>query len=237
MAFYDSIAEQWHTQMGPAGDAFKDLVLNARLLEKIGGIDQQAILELGAGNGYFMPLVLKHFAGQALASLTITDQSERQLDIAKANFEIPGAQYVQLDVEYPFQFADNSFDLILASMIFNEVSTKGFKQALQESARVLKPGGRLLITVTHPAFIDRLRQSGVLKADAEGALTMPAAGSLRLPVVERSVSHYRKAIQAAGFTYDEEECYATLEVLQVRAGLKNTWKIPIALIYNCTRKI
>jgi SAM-dependent methyltransferase len=238
MAYYDRIAEHWHEITGYNGDAFKALVLNDLLLERLAGVDKLDILELGAGNGYFLPLVLKHFPGQTPASLTITDQSERQLQIAQQYFPIAGATYQQVDVEFPLPFEAAQFDLIIASMIFNEIPAKAYKLALQESQRVLRPGGHLLMTVTHPAFIERLNKSQMLKPEAEegGVLTMPGTGSLRLPLALRSVVHYRRGLQDAGFVYDEEECHATPEVLNLKAGLRNSWKIPIALIYNCTKK-
>ena len=63
MAYYDHIAKHWHAATGYTGGAFKELVLNNLLLEKIASIDHCAILELGAGNGYFLPLVLRRFSG------------------------------------------------------------------------------------------------------------------------------------------------------------------------------
>ncbi len=53
MAYYDHIAKKWHAVTGYRGGAFKQFVLNDVLLENIPAIASQAILELGAGNGYF----------------------------------------------------------------------------------------------------------------------------------------------------------------------------------------
>src|SRR5574341_2643139 len=98
MAYYDSIAKRWHETTGYKGGAFKELVLNDILLHKLSGIDNCSILELGAGNGYFLPLVLRRFSGQAPASITVTDQSRRLLEIAQRHFRIPDAAYQCLDV-------------------------------------------------------------------------------------------------------------------------------------------
>ena len=91
MAYYDSIAKRWHETTGAKGGAFKELVLNNILLQKLSGIDNCSILELGAGNGYFLPLVLRRFSGQAPSRITVTDQSERLLEIARRHFRIPDA--------------------------------------------------------------------------------------------------------------------------------------------------
>lgn len=72
-AYYDRIARQWHRVTGYHGGAFKRYVLNERILARIDGIDGLAILELGAGNGYFAPLLLRRFSGQQPTHLVISD--------------------------------------------------------------------------------------------------------------------------------------------------------------------
>ena len=235
MAYYDSIAQRWHETTGYKGGAFKELVLNSILLEKLSGIDNYSILELGAGNGYFLPLVLRRFSGQVPSSIIVTDQSRRLLEIAQRHFRIPDAAYQCLDVGKPFPFADGQFDLIIASMLFNEVPARGFRMALTECHRVLSRDGLFLLAVTHPDFIASLQKRGLLKTTREGMLTMPGSGSLQLPVVIRSLGSYRNGLQEAGFRYKEEEGYPTPEVLSRKAGLRNAWKVPVALVYTCTK--
>jgi SAM-dependent methyltransferase len=233
--YYDRIAKHWHGTTGYKGGAFKELVLNGILLEKLSGIENRSILELGAGNGYFLPLVLRRFSGQVPFGIIVTDQSKQLLEIARRHFRIPGAAYQLLDVGQPFPFADGQFGLIIASMLFNEVPGRGFKKALAECHRVLSRDGLFLIAVTHPDFIAGLRNRGLLKTSREGILTMPGSGSLRLPVVIRSLSSYRNGLHAAGFQYEEEEGYPTPEVINRKAGLRNAWKVPVALVYSCTK--
>jgi ubiquinone/menaquinone biosynthesis C-methylase UbiE len=235
MSSYDRIAKQWHETTGHKGGPFKELVLNDILLEKIPEIAGRSILELGAGNGYFLPMVLRRFSGQAPSGIVVTDQSGQLLEIAQRHFRIKGAAYELLDAAKPFPFSDGQFDLIIASMLFNEMPARGFKSALAECHRVLSPDGLLLIAVTHPDFIAGLRNRGLLKPSREGILTMPGSGSLRLPVILRSLAGYRKALQDAGFQYQEEEAYPTPEVINLKAGLRNAWKVPVGLVYACAK--
>jgi SAM-dependent methyltransferase len=235
MAYYDSIAKHWHETTGYKGGAFKELVLNTVLLEKVPGIDQISILELGAGNGYFLSLVLRRFSGQVPSSITVTDQSKRLLEVAQRYFRLPDATYQCLDVGKTFPFADGQFDLIITSMVLNEVPARSFRNALTECHRVLSHHGLLLIAVTHPEFIASLQKRGLLRTTREGILTMPGSGSLRLPVVIRSLASYRDGLQAAGLQYQEEEIYPTPEVLSRKAGLRNAGSVPLALVYTCTK--
>jgi len=235
VSYYDTIAKRWHEATGYKGGAFKELVLNAVLLRKLPPIQDLTILELGAGNGYFLPLVFRHFSGQVPSAVVITDQSRQQLDIAQKHFRLPMAEYRQMDVRQRFPFEENYFDLILASMIFNEVSTRGFRQALAECHRVLSPEGSFLMTVTHPDFVHSLHKGGTLKRTKAGVLTMPSGGSLRLPVVVRSVEAYRSGLAEAGFWLEEEEVYPTDEVLNAKPGLRYAGDVPLALVFKCGR--
>jgi hypothetical protein len=55
--YYSRIAKQWHEATGYQGGSLKKYVLNDYLLKNIESITDRSILELGAGNGYFIPLI------------------------------------------------------------------------------------------------------------------------------------------------------------------------------------
>lgn len=235
MPYYDQIAKQWHKATGYKGGTFKELVLNDVLLKKLPDIKDRSILELGAGNGYFLPMVLRHFSGRIPSHIVVTDYSGEMLEIAMKHFRIPEAEYKAVDVRRRFPFEDHSFDLIIASMVFNEISNKDLKAAFQECRRVLTNRGVCLITVTHPDFIFNLQKRKLLTVSKEGILTMPGSGSLRLPVVVRTVDLYRKYLTEAGFQFEEESVSPTKGVLNVKSGLRNTGRVPIALVFKCNR--
>ncbi len=72
------------------------------MLSHINTIAGSAILELGAGNGYFAPLLLRRFSGRLPARLIISDQSLALLTIAQSTFHIDDAEYSIIDVQEPF---------------------------------------------------------------------------------------------------------------------------------------
>ena len=235
MPYYDKIARQWHQVTGYKGGSFKEHVLNDVLLQKIPRINDGSILELGAGNGYFLPLVLRRFSGQNPSSIIITDQSIEQLKHAEKHFSIRGAQYRLLDVCRTFPFEDDSFNIILAIMVLNEIPPKCFVNALQECYRTLTKEGMLLIAVTHPDFVDRLRKKGQLRRTSGDVLTMPGSGSLRLPVIIRPLKIYQKEIAEAGFEYEFEDVFPTQKVLNEKPGLRDLDKVPVALVIKCSK--
>jgi SAM-dependent methyltransferase len=208
-------------------------VLNDRILARIDGVEGRAILELGAGNGYFAPLLMRRFSGQRPARLVISDQSKAQLDIARAEFRMDGAEYLPLDVQEPFPFPDAIFDLILAIMLLNELTATGLHAALRECRRVLIPQGRLLATVTHPAFVHALGKKGALTDFGHGLAALPSAEGLRLPVSRRPIQAYLDALSASGFTVETEDVYPDEKTFHARPGLKLSRGTPLALLLDC----
>jgi SAM-dependent methyltransferase len=208
-------------------------VLNDRLLSKVGRIEGRAIIELGAGNGYFMPLLLRRFSGQAPTRLVISDLSQALLDIAQSSFGLDGAEYLALDVQDAFPFADASFDLVLASMLLNELTTTGLQNALRECHRILAPSGRLLAAVPHPDFVRAVAKRGALSDFGRGLFAMPSAEGLRLPVTRRSAEAYRTMLEACGFVVAMEGVRPDEKTLHEKPGLKMSRGTPLALLFDC----
>jgi SAM-dependent methyltransferase len=50
------------------------------------------------------------------------------------------------DTEYRFPYADDSFDFAFATSLFTHMSRDAIQHYLVELARVLRPGGRFLVT-------------------------------------------------------------------------------------------
>ncbi len=210
-------------------------MLNERILSQTSDIADRAIIELGAGNGYFAPLLLRRFSGQPPARLVISDQSQALLAIAQSSFHIDGAEYLTLDVRGPLPFPDGSFDIVLASMLFNELTASGMQNALKECARILTEGGLLLATVPHPDLVQALAKKGVLTDFGHGLFTMPGAEGLRLPVSRRPLIAYQKAMEDCGFAVTMEDVHPDEKTLREKPGLKISAGTPLGLLFKCRR--
>ena len=233
--YYSRIARQWHESTGTEGGPFKRTVLNGFLLKCIDSIRSRSILELGAGNGYFIPLMLKHFLPDPPQRIVITDQSGALLKLAQTQFKVPRAEYACLDVRNPFPFDAGSFDLILATMVFNEVSSAALQSALNECHRVVRPNGSVIASITDPAFIALLLSSGKLSRLGPEFWTMPGVGSLRVPVVVRSEEEYGALFRRAGFTFEKTSLMPSDEVLLERPGLRHASGTPLAMVFVAKR--
>ena len=235
ISHYDRIARQWHRITGWHGGAFKQHVLNDLLLDAIASVEGRALLELGAGNGYFLPLALRRFSGQAPVRLVVSDASLALLHIAQTTFFLPNAEYLHLDVREPFPFQDGSFDLILATMLFNELTSAELRRALDECHRVLAASGMLLTTVVHPDFTADLARRGVLCPTRSELAFMPGAEGVPLPMARRSVAEYTALLTSRGFNAVPTDVYPDEKVLRAKPGLRNAAHVPLALVFICRK--
>ena len=96
------------------------------------------ILDLGCGTGHFAKYIQsKGFEAHAV------DPSVKMLEFARANF--PDINFLE-GVASSLPFPDNYFDLVISIEVLRYLDTTDVKQAYSEMYRVLKPGGRILIT-------------------------------------------------------------------------------------------
>ncbi len=106
------------------------------------------IIEVGCGDASFT-----RDLAQYSTSVTAIDISASQ--IAENSRALPRIKFVQHDVAEPFPFPDDAFEVVWCSEVLEHLFNPVF--AVEEMHRVLRPGGRLLVTVPyHGRFKDIL---------------------------------------------------------------------------------
>ena len=135
-AKYHQVEEQ-HWWFAGRRDAVYDLVQGLRLAP------QAAILEIGCSGG---PL-LQRLRAAGYADVTGIDVSPPAIELARAR----GVPNVALMDGAALEFADARFDLVIASDVLEHIEDEA--RALREWARVLRPGGRLLVFVPAHAYL------------------------------------------------------------------------------------
>jgi len=107
------------------------------------------ILDVGCGDGRF---VCAMSALNPQARFTGVDVSQAALDLAAK--AAPHAAFHRIADGAPLPLADASVDFILATEVIEHVYDT--EAMFREMARVLKPGGRLLITTPYHGFLKNL---------------------------------------------------------------------------------
>jgi SAM-dependent methyltransferase len=111
-----------------------------RILALVGSVDGQRVLDLGCGDGLLTATLATH--GARAVGIDI-DRSALHTAVARVHAARAGsARFVEGRIEH-LPFADDTFDVVTAVTVLCLVSDR--ETAVREAARVLRPGGRLII--------------------------------------------------------------------------------------------
>ena len=135
MTGWDESADAWIRKMGDHGDWSRVHVLDPAMLRHLDGRGIGTALDVGCGEGRFCRLLRQ----RGIAATGI-DPTARL--IAAARQRDPEGTYAEGRAE-ALPFGDAQFDLVVSYLSL--VDTEDFRAAIAEMARVLRPGGTLLV--------------------------------------------------------------------------------------------
>lgn len=121
-----------------------DMSLKRRAVRILGGLDLKAgdkVLDVGCGDGFFLYLIS---ALPIKLTLVGFDNDKRILTIARKNLANTRLRLAYGDVT-TMPFAENSFNQAIMTEVLEHV--KNERKALAEVHRILKPNGKLILTV------------------------------------------------------------------------------------------
>ncbi|HCP01090.1 MAG TPA: ArsR family transcriptional regulator [Rhodospirillaceae bacterium] len=132
-----------------------DEALVEAAIEDILSVDAHAaLLDIGTGTGRMLQL-LSHRVQHAVG----IDKSRDMLAVARTNLSEP--QYRNCNVRqadmYQLPFNDRSFDLIVLHMVLHFADEPA--NAIREAARVVSPGGHIVIIDFAPHEVEELRET------------------------------------------------------------------------------
>lgn len=144
--FWNGNAEVW-TQLARAGyDVYRDYLNTPAFLAMLPDVRGLVGLDIGCGEGHNTRQIARR--GARLVGIDIAETFVRHA-ADKEQAEPLGIEYrVASAVELPF--ASASFDFAVATMSL--MDTPETERALAEAFRVIKPGGFLQFSITHPCF-------------------------------------------------------------------------------------
>lgn len=175
-AAYHSIFDQYYNR----GDT----------LDLLGPVADRTVLDAGCGLGlYALDL------SQAGAIVTGIDLNEDALRSARALATAP-TSFIRADLSEPLEFLGyRSFDAILCSLVLHYI--EDWSAVLSEFTNLLKPHGRLVISVQHP-FADYFDAGSKNYHSRERWYS----GNLDCPFWRRSLEEIMENLTSAGFVVD-----------------------------------
>ncbi|GAA3165942.1 MULTISPECIES: class I SAM-dependent methyltransferase [Nonomuraea] len=169
------------------------------MLELAGDVAGRRVLDAGCGSG---PLFAELRSRGAI--VTGIDASAGMLEMARRRLG-PDADLHEVDLAGPLPFPDDTFDDVTASLVLHYLEDWG--PTLAELRRVLKPGGRLLVSVDHPFSIALFQQMAGEKPAYFETRTrteewVMGGETVRMRFWDRPLHAMTEAFAAAGFRID-----------------------------------
>lgn len=158
------------------------------------------VLDAGCGPGVYAEQILKRGA-----EVVAIDVSDRMLAHTRERLHgKPGkAEVRRINLELPLtMFADSEFDMVNAPLCLDYI--ENWDKLFAEFFRVLKPGGRFVVSTGHPSFDAEYYQSNKyfeiehVEADWKGFGVL-----VRMPSFRRSMELHLMAFVTAGFVFDK----------------------------------
>lgn len=132
---WDESAAAWIADMGEHGDFGRRYVLDPVMVPLALQGAPRTALDVGCGEGRFCRMLAPH-------GVVVTGIDPTPALIAHARERDPKGTYLEGDAER-LPFADGAFDLVVSCLALVDIADAA--AAISEMARVMAPGGRLLI--------------------------------------------------------------------------------------------
>ena len=148
--YFAGVADHWDEERSLHAP---DAIVEGAILSIAGEAPYRSVLDLGTGTGRMLQLLTNEGVDRAVG----IDNSHSMLAVARANLERAEVRRVDLrqgDVYSP-PFDRAAFDLIVIHQVLHFLDDPG--RAVREAARLLLPGGRLLIVDFAPHSLEFLR--------------------------------------------------------------------------------
>jgi ubiquinone/menaquinone biosynthesis C-methylase UbiE len=157
---WDENAEVWTKLAREGYDIYRDHVNTPAFLTMLPDVSGLSGFDIGCGEGYNTRMVSRRSA-----KLTAADISQTFVGHARQKeIEEPlGIRYlIASAVELPFP--DSTFDFAMSTMCFMDAPEH--EKVVEEAYRVLRPGGFLQFSITHPCF-QTVRWNWILDDDGK----------------------------------------------------------------------
>jgi ubiquinone/menaquinone biosynthesis C-methylase UbiE len=203
---YDDVAADYDEWVGTEGSVLADPTFT----ELAGRVDGQEVCAVACGQGR----EARYLATQG-AVVTGVDLSEKLLAIARLHEEADplGISYQHGDAQTLEGLAADSFDGVVCYMALMDIPD--LDNALHSMARILRPGGWFVVSITHPCFktsatgeiidhVDKSVRRTVGRYFTEGYWDGPGLHRDALPIgaYHRTLSTYVNALADAGLVID-----------------------------------
>ena len=217
---YDDHAQGW-ARHEPV--LLSDFTARPRVIEALGDLTGRRVLDLGCGEGYVARSLLK----SGVAFVHGVDISSEMIGLARSACPPQATDRLRFDscdLGAGLELPPDSFNDAIAVFLFNYLSCAQTAVVLQTVNRLVRPGGRFVFTVPHPALAWMRPHEAPFYFDAGGSNYQSAVDTTlegeiwrrdgtAVPVraVHKTFTDYIRLLREAGWTRlpQIEELYVT----------------------------
>jgi ubiquinone/menaquinone biosynthesis C-methylase UbiE len=175
---YNNWADQYDTNVNKTRD-----LEGLALKERLANISFASCLEIGCGTGKNTAWLLTK-----AQHLTAVDLSAEMLSKAKEKIRSGNVDFIQADINEPWTFTNNQFDLITFSLVLEHI--QGLENIFRRASEKIKTGGFVYVGELHP-----FKQYSGSKARFE-----TAGGEQVVPCFTHNFSDFTQAARNNGFS-------------------------------------
>jgi SAM-dependent methyltransferase len=219
--YWDKNADLWADHVRKGWDAYREHFNNPAMLDFIGDLNGKTVLDAGCGEGYNTRLLARNGA-----RMVGVDISQGMIELARQEEqrEPLGIRYQVASFSDLSLLDDAYFDVVVSFMAL--MDGPDFEGAVKEIFRVLRSGGELIFSITHPCFATK--GFGWIRDEEDNYIKLtvadyfadqswvehwkfskaPVQGNVELfavPRFPRTLSEYLNTLISAGFILKEIE--------------------------------
>lgn len=214
------------------GSASPNVVMEEpNLIGVLGSLQDSDVLDLGCGDGSTAPLL----RGLGARSYLGIDASSAMVELARAEHSAPDATFLHRAIE-DLGTDLGLFDLVVSRMALHYLAD--VDAVVSTANHLLRPGGRLVFSVSHPVITSNRQPEGGRRTDwvvdgyfERGPRERSWFGS-NVVWYHRTTEDYVRAVLEAGFRIDAvRECEPDRDLLaDDRAELTRRRRVPLILL-------
>lgn len=233
---WDANALLYDEVQGETGDTAHEIIYDPEISQLLGDTTGKRVLDAGCGNGCWT----RRLAKQA-KSVTGVDSSTELIKLARAKANPENVQYSAHDLTERLTFEDESFELVLSSMVLHYLPSLDI--TIAEFSRVLASNGEAIVCVQHPMYQYHYRAQA--RAGKESSIfprtigyfdrgslkQITLFGKIEVPTYNRTLEEYVRIFSTNSFVLtDLREPQFTEEFLEVMPRYREVSEVPRVII-------
>ncbi len=249
-ASWDAKAEVWDSRYDEEGDRNRKYQSDEVLFGLLGEVDGRRVLDAGSGQGYLCRILARR--GATVVGVEISARFYEMARAYQTDEPLDIVYHRRSISDMPF-LDEDSFDAIVSNYVLMDV--RDYEGAIEEFARVLRPGGVVVIVISHPCFHtpgsawlrvppDSLRREERVRWMVDGYFYQGAWFNRWGPFdtafigFHRTLSEYHRAFQAAGLrvtALEEPSVTARGEAELPLHHVRHLKRIPYSIVFRLER--